>query len=323
MKKTIVIIGMIGLLCAGVVYAAVQEQEEQAAGQQTFTAAEEIGASTYELPQSDEAYLTDLMEKGYRSDWLEEIYRFWLTCGEDISIIEEIYRTSEEQNLNGRYWVEESYNVATNQAHGVLDVAQVGEYLGKSITRDQISKANVLSRQGVYTITEILDQLLQGKTWSELVNAVYGAGTVPANAVYLDVEGIAKIKKQSGLSPIADVVSDYYTFEEASAMQNMYGGNQVIRSAYGDGSAALICMPKKQLGEIKLGEHQKSNKKTVEDARRAGVSQQELDTLGKEYSADKIYRAQEIGKENNKTATQVLEEYEQDGAWSKLLKEGE
>ena len=53
------------------------------------------------------------------------------------------------------------------------------------------------------------------------------------------------------------------------------------------------------------------------------VSQQELDTLGKEYSADKIYRAQEIGKENNKTATQVLEEYEQDGAWSKLLKEGE
>ena len=211
---------------------------------------EEIDVEPITLSKTNEAYLHDLINKGYDKEQLEEIYNFWMTCGEDISIIEDIYTIAEDKNLTGQYWVEESYNYATNQSHGVLDVVQVGNYLAKSISREQIQKASVLSRQGVYTITEILDKLLEGKTWSDLVNEVFGEGTVPKNAVNLDVEGIAKIKKQTGISPIVSTLTKYYTFEDISAVQS----SQVIRSAYGDGTADVICVPKKHLGTIELTE---------------------------------------------------------------------
>lgn len=339
MKKRIALISLAGLLCAGAVYAAVQGQDQAEADfpavQQEETGEAVISQGTeeeaitiqpFEPSQTDEIYLGQLIDDGYRADWLEEIYEFWLTCGEDISIIEDIYHASEEQNFTGRYWVEESYNYVTNYAHGVLDVAQVGDYLAKSITRDQIRQANILSRQGVYTINEILDQLLAGKTWSELVNEVYGAGTVPANAVYLDMEGISKIKKQTGTSPIVSVISDYYEFEEVPAAQDVYGESQVIRSVYGDGAGTIVCVPKKELGKVQLEQTKVSTtrkKKTIDDAKKAGVSQEELEILGQEYSAEKICLAQEVAEKYDKTATQVLEEYEQNGAWSKLLKEAE
>ncbi len=331
MKKKIMVFSIVGMLFAGAVYAAVQGQAEETTLQiqQDEQSAEQIPqteiVANFEIPQADAAYLSGLIEQGYRADWLEEIYDFWLTCGEDISIIEDIYQISEQKNFTGRYWVEESYNAVTNNVHGVLNIEQVGSYLGKSITREQINQANILSRQGVYTITEILDKLLEGKSWSELVNDVYGAGTVPADAVHLNMEGLAKIEKISELEPISSVIGDYYEFKEVTASESMYGESQVIHSMYGDGAATVVCMPKKQVGEVELPQANEITEetKTLEDVLNAGVSQEELETLGKKYSAEKIYLAQEIGQDNEKSASEVLEEYERDGSWSKLLKEAE
>ena len=246
MKRKIAIICVAVMLCAGAVYAAVKDGGERSTEpirEETTVPVEEIT-----VPEDHQAYLEKLVEQGYDPQRLESIYQFWLTCGEDISLIEQMYRAGEEANFEGIYWVEDSYNTATHDAHGVLGGFEVREYLNKSITKEQIAQANIMSRQGVYTIREILDRLLEGEAWSKLVNDVYGSGTVPEKVAYVDVETLSVLKKKSGLTPIRSVVSEYYTFEEPTVSNHMYG--TAIGAVYGSGE--LVSIPTKELGEVSL-----------------------------------------------------------------------
>mgnify|MGYP004594686813 FL=1 len=94
MKRKIAIICVAVMLCAGAVYAAVKDGGElstEPIREETTVPVEEIT-----VPEAHPAYLENLVEQGYDPQRLESIYQFWLTCGEDISLIEQMYRAGEE-----------------------------------------------------------------------------------------------------------------------------------------------------------------------------------------------------------------------------------
>jgi len=125
--------------------------------------------ATYSMPIDQQEYLAGLIEQGYDANWLAEIYEFWTDCCEDITIIKDIYDISVEKEYCDKYWIEEAYNDATDDVHGVLDNDAVSKYLYEyHLTPSDIIKANILSRKGDFTIQELLQKILDGEDIDEL-----------------------------------------------------------------------------------------------------------------------------------------------------------
>lgn len=123
----------------------------------------------YKPSQIELAYIDELIVKGADTKTIIDIFAFWRTTSEDIAIIGSIYDKS--GSINAPFWIEELFNQLTDNRHGVLDAAAIDEYISKGLTEQDISAANVLSRRGVYTISQILDKLVLGEQWADI--AVY------------------------------------------------------------------------------------------------------------------------------------------------------
>lgn len=284
MKKTIVIIGMIGLLCAGVAYAAVQDQEEQMAQQPTtvlemYGKAEEMNSqievtvqnqvlslqenpvlvaaqaqglqayhvddtfaeliSDYYMTAEEQQYLAGLMNQGYEAKWLAEIFEFYITCCEEKEIIKDIYDIAIEKGYADRFWIEDAYNEATENIHGVLDEEEMSEYLYvNGIEIEDVKRANILSRRGVYTIQQLLTKRQQGLSWSALINEVYqsdfSADITPIEAA---VEARKPSSQAMALSEVNNKKMIYYADKneqaiEAAAQSNEAAVGQALEEYY-------------------------------------------------------------------------------------------
>jgi len=116
-------------------------------------------------------YLNKLFEKGNSIIMLKNIYEFWLTTNEDISIIGEICNLKNE--FWGKNWIENAFNKITNDKCGVItNEEQLHDYLDKGISLEEIETANILCRKGVKTIFEILDMRVKGETWEDIISIV-------------------------------------------------------------------------------------------------------------------------------------------------------
>lgn len=188
MKKTILITIAIILVLSGAVLAA--EITETVTKEEPVTEVETVEFEEMKTinQKSDFEFVTELVNKGYEADWLLDIYDFYLTCGEDISIVESIYTASEEYDITGRNWIETSYNIATDGIHGELSLNDVMMYVSKGVSEEDIAAANVICRSGAGTIQEILDLVVEGESIEKIADAIYGNnGTT--------VETMAKMKK--------------------------------------------------------------------------------------------------------------------------------
>ena len=112
-------------------------------------------------------YMESLMTGSADMLKLINIFDFWQTTCEDISIVGKIYAMS--GTMDGAFWVEELYNQATGNRHGVLDSDGVAKYMSMGFTANEIAAANILSRRGVYTITDILDKVSEGTSWADII----------------------------------------------------------------------------------------------------------------------------------------------------------
>lgn len=129
-------------------------------------------------------YLDTLILQGADLDKIIEIYDFWLTSGEPVAVIGQIYDAS---NLfTGTYWVEEAYNYVTQNRHGVLSAEQIDAYLSERVDAGDIQIANVLSRKGTATITQLLDRYAQGGEWPQLIA---DTGSIGAHAALTEISG--------------------------------------------------------------------------------------------------------------------------------------
>ncbi|MBR2476871.1 MAG: hypothetical protein IKB50_01915 [Clostridia bacterium] len=120
---------------------------------------------------SDEiALLSELVEEGYSTRLIQEVYNFWKTTDEDFSMIRDLCELSDE--FYGLYWVENAFNKLTNNSHGVLNRAEIEAYYEKGLTHDDIYTANILSRREGQTIQGILEDMLMGKSTSEIMREI-------------------------------------------------------------------------------------------------------------------------------------------------------
>ncbi|MCL2838089.1 MAG: hypothetical protein FWE04_03335 [Oscillospiraceae bacterium] len=118
---------------------------------------------------SEEAmdYIADLIISGRDMEEIIHITYFWLETNEDISIIGEIYDMKDEF-AGSSFWLEFAFNRITGNRHGVLTDEEAVEYLEMGLDFDDLEIARVLSRQGVMTIHEILDERAEDVSFSEL-----------------------------------------------------------------------------------------------------------------------------------------------------------
>lgn len=132
---------------------------------------------SYSITDSNATYITNLVKEGYDVSWLLDLYSFWTTCDEDIELIKTMYDKSESENLTGRFWEEDAFNYATNFEHGELSLVDIQSYMKKGLEITEIDKANVLSRREGYSITGILDRLVEGDSIESIeseINAKIG-----------------------------------------------------------------------------------------------------------------------------------------------------
>ena len=95
----------------------------------------------YHLSDAQMDYLADLIIDGYKPWDVLEICYFWLDTNEDISIIEKIYE--QKWLFTGRTWIENAFNLVTDNKCGVLDEDDVDEYIKQGITFVRGAHSNI------------------------------------------------------------------------------------------------------------------------------------------------------------------------------------
>lgn len=122
------------------------------------------------------SFIENMILSGCDVQTTMDIYQFYLTTNEPISIVKQIYDMvyNGEPITNRDIIFENAFNQLTNNKCGVLSEEDVIYYIEKGLTVSDISDANLLSRKGVMTIQEILDAILSGTSWEEIVSTVSG-----------------------------------------------------------------------------------------------------------------------------------------------------
>ncbi len=122
------------------------------------------------------SYIEQMILAGCDPNTTMDIYQFYLTTNEDISIVRQIYDMvyDGEPIINRDAVFESAFNEITNNKCGVLTQNDVISYLEKGLSVDEIMQANLLSRKGVMTINEILDSRLLGISWEKIIETVSG-----------------------------------------------------------------------------------------------------------------------------------------------------
>ena len=110
------------------------------------------------------SFIEQMILSGCDPQTTMDIYQFYLTTNEPISIVKQIYDMvyNGEPITNRDVVFENAFNKITNNKCGVLTEDDVVAYLEKGLSVDDIMQANLLSRKAVMTIQEILDASLSG-----------------------------------------------------------------------------------------------------------------------------------------------------------------
>lgn len=122
------------------------------------------------------SFIEQMILSGCDPQTTMDIYQFYLTTNEPISIVKQIYDLvyTGEKITNRDIVFENAFNEITNNKCGVLTEEDVIAYLEKGLSVDDIVQANILCRKAVLTIREILDARLEGTNWESIIEIVSG-----------------------------------------------------------------------------------------------------------------------------------------------------
>ena len=126
----------------------------------------------YNAPDEHLGYIIELTLNGYDPLGVIEAYLFWTDTNEDIGIIGHMCEVREEREMDGKYWAEDAFNIITDFKYGVLDEQDIRDYYEIGMTEEDIQKANVLSRRGVFTIYEILEKRVAGEEFDIIKSSI-------------------------------------------------------------------------------------------------------------------------------------------------------
>ncbi|MBQ8003041.1 MAG: hypothetical protein IJ297_06330 [Clostridia bacterium] len=120
------------------------------------------------------SFVEDMIISGCDPQTTMDIYQFYLTTNEPISIVKQIYDMvyNGEPIVNRDIVFETAFNAITNNKCGVLTEDDVIFYLESGLTIEDIQQANLLSRRGVLTIQKILTERISGTSWEKIVETI-------------------------------------------------------------------------------------------------------------------------------------------------------
>ena len=269
----------------------IEQIESEPAVQNDFMIMAQQMIARYHMTNEEINYLSGLYAQGYELEWLCQIFPFYITCGENISIIKDIYDTSIEQEIEDRYWVENAYNAVTNNCHGVLDQAGVMDYFNQGMDSSQIQMANTLSRKGVYTISQILDKRVEGIEWPQIINEIWGT----------DISGLDE-------KTVEDIIIEKRIADQTGLSMNSAGN--VMTSSH----QVQLTQTETAAGQYELMKNALTAK---------GVTEERIAELEEDgYTINEIYNAKIVSETKQVDFNEVLRLYSEKGKWSKLINKG-
>lgn len=266
----------------------IEQIESEPAVQNDFMIMAQQMIARYHMTNEEINYLSGLYAQGYELEWLCQIFPFYITCGENISIIKDIYDTSIEQEIEDRYWVENAYNAVTNDAHGVLNTAEVSEYYSKGMDSTQVLMANTLCRKGVYTISQILDKRVEGIEWPQIINEIWG----------------------TDINDLEDKSVEDIIIEKRIAVQNEFSMRL----------AANVAQAEINTAGLQPSNHDEAVRTALINK---GISTERVDVLlTNNLTLDEIYNCKVLSETRELEFDEVLRLYLEKGKWSKLIWKG-
>lgn len=266
----------------------IEQIESEPAVQNDFMIMAQQMIARYHMTNEEINYLSGLYAQGYELEWLCQIFPFYITCGENISIIKDIYDTSIEQEIEDRYWVENAYNAVTNNCHGVLDQAGVMDYFNQGMDSSQIQMANTLSRKGVYTISQILDKRVEGIEWPQIINEIWG----------------------TDINDLEDKSVEDIIIEKRIAVQNEFSMRL----------AANVAQAEINTAGLQPSNHDEAVRTALINK---GISTERVDVLlTNNLTLDEIYNCKVLSETRELEFDEVLRLYLEKGKWSKLIWKG-
>ncbi|OQB13715.1 MAG: hypothetical protein BWY15_01563 [Firmicutes bacterium ADurb.Bin193] len=273
----------------------------------------------YKPASQDMAYLDALIIKGANIATLINIYDFWLTTSEDISIIGQIYDLSSA--IAGPYWIEDAFNQITGNRHGVLDKDGINQYLSQQITAEDIRIANVLSRKGVLTITEVLDRFAADRDWAAIVRHVEENGRTGRESLggktglglnggitFKTLKDILLYVRFINIIRPQDETVFGETQKDASSMEGIISEceDEVIKEVYTDLLADGVFKDRKSKEN---GDNKETDNYFREKIRANGVSDEQVEALlDNGYSILDILNASEESKVSGQDITDNLKD---------------
>lgn len=245
-------------------------------------------------------YIDSLIYSGADIEDVLSIHKFWLTTNDDISIIGEIYALKD--NINKTHWIEEAFNLLTENRHGVLDMDGVKEYTDKGVQLADIHTANELCRSGAYTINEILDMRVNKVSWDEIIINIESVNTRTAN-----VEEATVILAALDMSQKTDVpVSNYIMNQDA--VESISGKSEDVNAKIEQGLFETLTSLAVLIDPIAGDENNYAFVREIKDRIiENGISENEIDTLMDEgFMLMNILNASEMAKINGTPIREVL-----------------
>ena len=193
------------------------------------------------------------------------------------------------------------------------------------------------------TINQILDNILGGSTWAEVVNSVYQQQVVPDNTLAIDVAGLARLSKRANGVSLIQAVETAYSFEEegTSVVQRVYGEQAALTAAnavYTDETSKIITAYGVEAGQVlsmqpeEMQDSFSSYVASAEAESAIAANQQAIaqalaekgitGTDQLDFSETEVYNAALIAEEENLTVSEVLAQYRSSGRWSKRINKG-
>jgi len=238
------------------------------------------------------------------------IYEFWQTTSEPIDIIGKIYELYDEE-YRSIYWIEDAFNIITENRHGVLDKAGIDAYIEKGLTTEDILYANIMSRKGVLTINEILDQRADKKAWLEITSEIYPELNEVSKSTKSDYE-------------VGEIFDAVYLSEKTgiSALKYLKARDSMKKHKVAYSNDIFTETNKKLLkkGYTKRRENPE-NKQFNEDMEKLikaeGVTKEEIEQLMDEgEDMVSIYNAAKVSKKRNIPVRKAFENKKPDMKWS-------
>ena len=127
----------------------------------------------YNMSADEASLIFDLVNQGKELDRLIEIYQFLVYTDLSIDKMSEIYHVGLEHEFAGNHWVENAYNIVRGGESSILTGEEILQYFHAGLSAQDISLANLLSRNDVYDIKQILEKIQNRESFIDIAKKVY------------------------------------------------------------------------------------------------------------------------------------------------------